>query len=68
MPRALEGLDESQLAAASHPGGPLLVVAGAGTGKTRTLVARFLWLVEQGLPPDAILALTFSSSAAAWRR
>jgi DNA helicase-2/ATP-dependent DNA helicase PcrA len=64
MSRALDGLNETQLAAVTHPGGPLLVVAGAGTGKTRTLMSRFLWLVEQGTPPDAILALTFSTPAA----
>src|SRR5919106_890983 len=68
MSRVLEGLTESQLAAVTHPGGPLLVVAGAGTGKTRTLVRRFLWLVEQGTPPDAVLALTFSTPAAAEMR
>jgi DNA helicase-2/ATP-dependent DNA helicase PcrA len=61
-------LDESQLEAVTHPGGPLLVVAGAGTGKTTTLVRRFLWLVEQGTAPDGILALTFSTAAAAEMR
>jgi DNA helicase-2/ATP-dependent DNA helicase PcrA len=68
MSLALDGLNEAQLAAVTHPGGPLLMVAGAGTGKTRTLVRRFLWLVEQGTPPDAVLALTFSSPAAAEMR
>ncbi len=68
MSRATDGLNEAQLAAVTHPGGPLLVVAGAGTGKTRTLVRRFLWLVEQGTPPDSILALTFSTPAAAEMR
>src|SRR5918996_4641169 len=68
MSRVLEGLTEQQRAAVTHPGGPLLVVAGAGTGKTRTLVRRFLWLVEQGASPDAILALTFSTPAAAEMR
>ena len=43
-------------------------MAGAGTGKTRTLARRFAWLVEQGMPADAILALTFSSPAAAEMR
>ena len=68
MSRALDGLDQTQRAAVTHPGGPLLIVAGAGTGKTRTLTSRFLWLVEEGVPPDAILALTFSSPAAAEMR
>src|SRR5665809_63698 len=64
MPNPLDGLNESQLAAVTHPGGPLLIVAGAGTGKTRTLIHRFLWLTEEGVSPDAVLALTFSSAAA----
>jgi DNA helicase II / ATP-dependent DNA helicase PcrA len=64
MPDPLDGLTRAQLAAVTHPEGPLLIVAGAGTGKTRTLTRRFAWLVGQGVPADAILALTFSSSAA----
>jgi DNA helicase II / ATP-dependent DNA helicase PcrA len=68
MPDALDGLNRSQEQAVTHPGGPLVVVAGAGSGKTRTLTRRFAWLVEQGVPADAILALTFSSSAAAEMR
>src|SRR5215210_7924424 len=65
---ALEDLNRSQRAAVRHPGGPLIVVAGAGTGKTRTLTRRFAWLVEQGNAPSEILALTFSSPAAAEMR
>ena len=53
MPDLLDGLNPKQRAAVTHPGGPLLVIAGAGTGKTRTLTTRFAWLVEQGLPPSA---------------
>ena len=68
MPSALDGLNRSQSAAVTHPDGPLIVVAGAGTGKTRTLTSRFAWLVEQGLAPDEILALTFSAPAAAEMR
>src|SRR5215211_3325127 len=68
MPGALDGLNRSQQAAVTHPGGPLLVIAGAGTGKTRTLTSRFAWLVEQRLPADAVLALTFSSPAASEMR
>jgi DNA helicase II / ATP-dependent DNA helicase PcrA len=68
MPSALDGLNRSQRAAVTHSGGPLIVVAGAGTGKTRTLTCRFAWLVEQGASPDEILALTFSSQAAAEMR
>jgi len=61
----LDGLNDEQREAVTHPGGPLLVVAGAGTGKTRTLTRRFAWLVAEGERPDAILALTFSTAAAA---
>src|SRR5919206_783583 len=68
MPDLLDGLNARQRAVVTHPGGPLLVVAGAGTGKTRTLTSRFGWLVEQGIPADSILALTFSSPAAAEMR
>src|SRR5918999_2355419 len=68
MPSALDGLNRSQSAAVTHPGGPLIVVAGAGTGKTRTLTRRFAWLVGQGTAPESILALTFSSPAAAEMR
>src|SRR3954464_14158624 len=60
----VDGLNRSQRAAVTHPGGPLIVVAGAGTGKTRTLTRRFAWLVEQGCAADEILALTFSAPAA----
>src|SRR5918999_1490010 len=68
MPALLDGLNASQRAVVTHPGGPLLVVAGAGTGKTRTLTRRFAWLVEQGTPANCILALTFSSPACAEMR
>ena len=68
MPASLDGLSRAQLAAVTHPEGPLLVLAGAGTGKTRTLTSRFAWLVEQGVPAEQILALTFSSPAAAEMR
>jgi len=57
-------LNPSQLAAATYEGGPLLIVAGAGSGKTRTLVHRVAYLVEQGVPPPAILLLTFTRKAA----
>jgi DNA helicase-2/ATP-dependent DNA helicase PcrA len=60
----LDGLNEEQRRAVAHPGGPLLILAGAGTGKTRTLVARAAWLCEQGVPPSRILLLTFTRRAA----
>src|SRR6476646_6276824 len=46
----LDGLNDDQRRAATHQEGPLLVLAGAGTGKTRTLVARAGWLRSQGMP------------------
>jgi DNA helicase-2/ATP-dependent DNA helicase PcrA len=61
---APDGLSPAQRTAAAHAGGPLLIVGGAGSGKTRTLVARFAWLVEQGEAPEAILALARSERAA----
>src|SRR5690348_2779599 len=63
-PVALDGLNDEQRRAAAHPAGPLLILAGAGTGKTRTLVARAAWLCEQGVQPHRILLLTFTRRAA----
>lgn len=60
----LAQLNPEQAAAARHEGGPLLVVAGAGTGKTLTLAARVAWLVAQGADPNRLLLLTFSRRAA----
>lgn len=60
----LDHLDDEQRRAATWPGGPLLVLAGAGTGKTRTLVARASWLCAQGMDPARILLLTFTRRAA----
>jgi DNA helicase-2/ATP-dependent DNA helicase PcrA len=57
-------LDTTQKSAATWAGGPLLVDAGPGTGKTRTLIRRISHLLDQGVPPSAILALTFSNRAA----
>jgi DNA helicase-2/ATP-dependent DNA helicase PcrA len=60
----LDGLNDEQRQAATHPKGPLLVLAGAGAGKTRTLVARAAWLQEQGFQASRILLLTFTRRAA----
>ena len=57
-------LNDEQRRAATHAGGPLLVLAGAGTGKTRTLVARAAWLRAQGIQASRILLLTFTRRAA----
>jgi len=59
-----EELNEQQLAVVMHPGGPMLALAGAGTGKTRTLVYRTCRLIEDGVPPGRILLLTFTNKAA----
>jgi len=61
----LDELNPAQRAAATHPAGPLLAIAGAGTGKTKTLAARVAWLIRAGTPPERILLLTFTRRAAA---
>ena len=60
----LDRLNPEQFRAATHEGGPLLILAGAGTGKTGTLVARAAWLVSKGVTPGRILLLTFTRRAA----
>src|SRR5438132_13290633 len=57
-------LNPEQAAAATHGGGPLLIIAGAGTGKTRTLVYRVAHLIERGVQAERILLLTFTRRAA----
>ncbi len=57
-------LNPAQQAAATHGDGPLLIIAGAGTGKTRTLVHRVAHLIERGATPERILLLTFTRRAA----
>lgn len=69
-PLYLQELNESQYDAVTTTEGPVLVIAGAGSGKTRTLVYRVAHLVEKGVPPEAILLLTFtrkSSQEMLWR-
>ena len=57
-------LNHEQRTAATHQGGPLLVLAGAGTGKTTTLCARVAWLLTEGVPAERMLLLTFTRRAA----
>ena len=61
----LNGLNDQQRVAVLHERGPLLVIAGAGSGKTRTLASRVARLIEDGVPPERILLLTFTRRAAA---
>jgi DNA helicase-2/ATP-dependent DNA helicase PcrA len=58
-------LNPQQRCAVEHGNGPLLIVAGAGTGKTATLVHRVAWLISCGVPPERILLLTFTRRASA---
>jgi DNA helicase-2/ATP-dependent DNA helicase PcrA len=61
----LERLNTEQLEAVTHGEGPLIIVAGAGTGKTTVATQRIAWLIEQGrAKPDEVLALTFTEKAA----
>ncbi|HSF87679.1 MAG TPA: ATP-dependent helicase, partial [Acidimicrobiia bacterium] len=64
-PAWLHDLNPDQARAVTHGGGPLLVIAGAGSGKTRTLASRVAWLIEQGTAADRILLLTFTRRASA---
>ncbi|HEY0633612.1 MAG TPA: ATP-dependent helicase, partial [Thermoleophilaceae bacterium] len=68
MPPGADGLSEAQLHAVAHPAGPLLVLGGAGTGKSRVLCERFAHLVDAGAPPGAVLSLALTTDAAAHTR
>ena len=65
MSKVLEGLNKEQIKAVTHKGGSLLIIAGAGTGKTSVITRRISWLISQGLAKtEEILALTFTDKAA----
>ncbi|MDO8430022.1 MAG: UvrD-helicase domain-containing protein [bacterium] len=57
-------LNEVQKRAAAHSGGPILIAAGAGSGKTKTLTNRLIYLLENGIKPENIIAITFTNKAA----
>jgi DNA helicase II / ATP-dependent DNA helicase PcrA len=68
MEKFFESLNESQKEAVEHIDGPLLILAGAGSGKTKTITSRLAYLLANGIPPSNTLTLTFTNKAASEMR